>query len=69
MTGVVVMVGVLVVVGVLWYVWRHRSGVLAKGVGAAGARYNELYGQGGPPRIQPPAGYGSAEFNDSDSNH
>ena len=64
MTSVVVIAGILLVICVLWYIWSHRTGTLARGIGAAGARYNELYGQGRPPRIPPPAAHGSADLND-----
>ena len=66
MTGVVVIAGILVVNCLLWYIWKHRTGAMARGVGAAGARYNELYGQGRPPQIPPPAAHGSADLNDGD---
>ena len=64
MTGAIVIVGILVVICLLWYIWSHQTGALARGVGAAGARYNELYGQGQPPLIPPPAAHGSSESGD-----
>jgi hypothetical protein len=67
MAGVVLIAGVVLVVGLLWYVWRHRTGKLARGVGAAGVRYNELYGQGGPPQIVPPAAHGTLAPDEGDS--
>ena len=54
MTGLVVLAGILLVSGLLWYVWKNRTGRLARGIGAAGTKYNELYGQGGPPQMPPP---------------
>lgn len=53
MAGLIVVAGVIGVFGCLWYVWRHRTGTLARGIAAAGARYNELNGQGVPPQISP----------------
>lgn len=37
------------------YLMRHRSSRLTRGVAAASATYNELYGQGRPPQVQAPA--------------
>lgn len=53
MDGLFVVSGMIGAFGCLWYVWRHRIGRLARGVAAAGARYNELNGQGVPPQISP----------------
>ena len=61
----VIGIGVILVVScLLWFIWRHRTGILARGVGAAGARYNELYGQGGPPQIPPPSSHGFSLSNE-----
>lgn len=50
--GLVIFVVVIAaVVGLIWYVWRHRRGVVARGVGSAGSSYNEFYGQGRPPQV------------------
>lgn len=66
MTGAVLIAGILAVICLLWYVWSHRAGALARGVGAAGARYSELYGQGRPPSISPPAAHGSSDSKNGD---
>ena len=55
MTGLLVAAAILGVIGLLGYVWSHRTGTVARAIGAAGAEYNELYGQGRPPQIPPPA--------------
>lgn len=55
---------ILGVVGLLGYVWKHRTGTIARGIGAAGAKYNELYGQGAPPQLPPPAVHSLAKRND-----
>ncbi len=67
MTGLVVAAAILGVVGLLAYVWKHRTGTVARGIGATGVKYNELYGQGRPPQIPPPAAQRSLGRNDSDS--
>lgn len=67
MAGLIVATAMLGVVGLLGYVWKHRTGVMARGIGAAGAKYNELYGQGGPPQIPPPAAHRLVERDDGDS--
>jgi hypothetical protein len=54
----------LAVFGVLADIWKHRTGKLARGIGAAGAEYNDLYGQGGPP--QTPEIHGSVGPDDRD---
>ena len=46
-----VMAGVVVALAMLW---KHRQGRIARGIGAAGAAYNEFNGQGRPPVIAPP---------------
>ncbi|ACV76569.1 hypothetical protein [Nakamurella multipartita] len=51
MTGLIVLAALLLVVGLLWYLWRHRTGSLARGIAAAGATYNEFNGQGRPPEM------------------
>jgi len=56
MLGPVVILAVLfAVVLLIGYVWKHKSGTVARSVGAAGAKYNHLYGQGAPPEIPRPA--------------
>jgi hypothetical protein len=42
------------VIGLICYAWKRRRSALARGIGAAGASYNELCGQGQPPRVPPP---------------
>lgn len=61
MDGFVLVAVLFCVAGALWYVWKHRTGRAARAIGAAGARYNELNGQGGPPRMLPPAVAGSVD--------
>ncbi|MEP6562087.1 MAG: hypothetical protein ABJD68_13555 [Nakamurella sp.] len=57
--GQVVIVAIILgVVVLLYYLWKHREGPAARGLGAAGAEYNVLYGQGAPPEIPPPAAHG-----------
>ena len=51
MTGLIVLAALLLVVGPLWYLGRHRTGPLARGIAAAGATYNEFNGQGRPPEM------------------
>ena len=46
MTGLLVAAAILGVIGLLGYVWSHRTGTVARAIGAAGAEYNELYGSG-----------------------
>ncbi|RIJ77572.1 hypothetical protein D1871_06270 [Nakamurella silvestris] len=56
MWTVVIFVVVLAAIGgLLGYIWTHRSGRLARGIGSAGASYNEFYGQGRPPEVVRPA--------------
>ncbi len=45
---VLIMAAVVLVIALLW---RHRRSALARGIGAAGAAYNEFHGQGRPPVI------------------
>ena len=56
-TGLLVFLGVIVsVIALIRYVWTHRDGALARGISAAGGRYNELNGQGRPiGDLTPPA--------------
>jgi hypothetical protein len=42
------------VIGLIWVAWRHRRGALARGIGSAGAAYNDHYGQGRPPQVPLP---------------
>ncbi len=53
MTTLVVIAGLLGAGALIAYVWTHRTGRLARGIGSAGATYNELYGQGAPPPVSP----------------
>ena len=47
MDGLVIFLVVMaVVVGALWYLFKNRRGAAARGIGAAGSRYNEFYGFG-----------------------
>jgi len=50
-SGLSAILVLVAVVAVLTYAWKHRTGRLARGVGSAGAAYNELYGQGRPPEV------------------
>lgn len=43
----IVILVVICMAGLLWLAWRYRTGVVARGIGAAGARYNEFSGLGG----------------------
>ncbi|MEO5834509.1 MAG: hypothetical protein ABIR83_14215 [Nakamurella sp.] len=55
MTGLIIfIVAMVAVAGALGFVWRHRTGKLAPGIGAAGAAYNEFNGQGALPTILAP---------------
>lgn len=65
-TGLITLAALAGVGGLLRYVWRHRSGTIARGLGAAGARHNELYGQGRPPEMPPSSWYASADGNGED---
>lgn len=61
MTGLIVIAALLSVMGLLWYIWRHRTGAAARGIAAAGIRYNELSGQGRPPEMPSVASHTTAE--------
>jgi len=61
LTGLITIGALLGVMGLLWYVWRHRAGTAARGIGAAGSRYNELYGQGRPLEMPSAASQTTAE--------
>ena len=56
MVGQIIIIAVILgVVSLFYYLWKHRAGRLARGIGAAGSEYNMLYGQGAAPEIPPPA--------------
>lgn len=40
---------VLLIGGLVWLAWAHRSGAVARGVAAAGTRYNGFFGLGAGP--------------------
>lgn len=61
MTALIMIAALLSVMGLLLYVWRHRTGAAARGIAAAGIKYNELYGQGRPPEIPSAASHTTAE--------
>ncbi len=61
MTGLIVIAALLSVLGLLLYAWRHRTGAAARGIAAAGLKYNELYGQGRTPEIPSAASQTTAE--------
>ncbi len=66
--GLVIFIIVMTaLVGLTWYVWKHKRGVLARGIGAAGARYNELTGQGTLPTITAPISQPPIRGDDTDT--
>lgn len=52
------------VIGLIWYAWTHRNGALARSIGSAGVRYNELYGQGSPPKTPWPTSQSPIELDE-----
>jgi hypothetical protein len=50
-TGLIVVAALVGVVALLLFVWRHQTGTAARGIAAAGIRYNEIHGQGRPPEM------------------
>lgn len=66
MTELIIVVVLCGVAGCLWYLWRHKTGTAARGIAAAGVRYNELNGQGRPPEISSTASHPSTDGNDVD---
>ena len=50
LTYILVVLSVLLVVfGSLWFLWRHRAGVVARGIGSASAEFNKHHGFPGQP--------------------